>query len=292
MAVYKQTYVPYEGSLSAERWRFTVLARYAFLAVFESRLLATFFMLCFVPPVLACGILYANHNAKALEDVSANIVGAAVNLGVSSAFFTLVFRVQAFLSFLLITFVAPGLVSADMANSALVVYLSKPFSRGEYVFARMAVLVALTSAITWVPALVLIAVQTDLAGTAWLKENYRLAPAFLLSYWLWIVVISLLGLAVSAFLKWRPIATGCLAALFFAGAGVGVLFNQMLSLRTPWGLLLSLDSAIGAIFKAALSGVDQTTTVPAWATAVWLLLLCLASAILLRRRLQAYEAVH
>ena len=64
MAVYKQEYTPYEGPMRGDRWRFAILTRYSFLAVFDSRLLVTFFALCFIPPLLACGILYANHNAK------------------------------------------------------------------------------------------------------------------------------------------------------------------------------------------------------------------------------------
>src|SRR5437764_1836844 len=125
MAVYKQTYVPYEGLQRGDRWRFAILARYSFLSIFESRLLSMFFALCFIPAFLAAGILYANHNAQALQNLW---IGDVIkNLPINRALFTLIFRTQAFLSFLLVTFVGPGLVSADMANNALCVYLSKPF---------------------------------------------------------------------------------------------------------------------------------------------------------------------
>src|ERR1044071_9733270 len=98
MAVYKQTYAPYDGPLRSERWRFAILARYSFLVLFESRLLAMFFALCFIPPLLAGGILHANHNMKAVETLW--MVGSIVQgLPVDSAFFNLLFRTQAFLSF-------------------------------------------------------------------------------------------------------------------------------------------------------------------------------------------------
>src|SRR5262245_30293956 len=123
MAVYKQTYSPYEGPLRDDRWRFMILTRYSFLKVFESRLLAAFFSLCFIPPLLACGILYANHNARALVGLSNEMLGGlASGIKINGAFFNLVFRTQAFLSFLLVTFAGPGLVSGDMANSAIVIY--------------------------------------------------------------------------------------------------------------------------------------------------------------------------
>ena len=290
MAVYKQEYTPYEGPLRGDRWRFAILTRYSFLAVFDSRLLVTFFALCFIPPLLACGILYANHNAKAFESV---LIGDVVGvLPVNGVFFKLVFRTQAFLAFLLVTFVGPGLVSTDVANSALVIYLSKPFSRAEYVLGRLTVLLALTSAVTWIPAAVLMGVQTDLAGFGWLFQNHRVASAFVLSYWLWIVMISLLALAVSAFVKWRPLATGCLLVLFFAGSGFGVLMNQMLELPWQWGQLLNLDSSISIVFDWLMGGLSERGNVPAWTAVVWLALLSVASAALLRRKICAYEAVH
>jgi ABC-2 type transport system permease protein len=285
MAVYKQSYSPYEGPIRGERWRFAILTRYSFLSVFESRLLATFFSLCFIPPFLACAILYANHNAKALENLW---VGGVVNgIPIDSGFFILVFRTQAFLSFLLATFVGPGLVSADTANSALVVYLSKPFSRAEYVLGRMIVLLALTSAVTWIPAVTLMGVQTDLAGFGWLSAHYRVVAAVVITYWLWIVVISLLALAVSALVKWRPLATGSLLGLYFAGAGFGVLTNQLLQLKVQWGLLLSLDSSIGIVFDWLMEGIRERGNVPAWTALAWVTALCVGCAMLLQRKLRA-----
>ncbi len=271
--------------MRGDRWRFAILARYSFLSVFESRLLVVFFALCFIPPLLACGILYANHNAKALQGL---MVGDIVNgLPINSAFYILVFRTQAFLSFLLVTFVGPGLVSADTANSALVIYLSKPLSRSEYVLGRLTVLLALTSAVTWIPAMALIGVQTDLEGIRWLFANNRVATAFLLSFWLWDVAISLLALAVSALVKWRPLATAFLLIVFFAGSGFGVLTNQMLQLQWQLGLLLSLDSSISMIFDWVMDGFGERGNVPAWTALVWLTTLCAASAMLLRRKIRA-----
>jgi ABC-type transport system involved in multi-copper enzyme maturation permease subunit len=285
MAVYKQTYAPYEGPLSDDRWRFAVLARYSFLSVFESKLLAMFFALCFIPPLLAGGILYAQHNAKALEGLFMG--GAVKNLQIDRGLFVLFFRTQAFLSFLLVTFVGPGLVSADTANSALCIYLSKPFSAAEYVLGRLSVLLALTSAVTWLPTLVLAGIRTDLAGFAWLSANYRVVIAFVLGYWLWIVLISVLALAVSAAVKWRPLATGSLLVLFFAAAGLGVLTNQILQLDLQWGLLLSLDSSISIVFGWLLDGVTQQGNIPAWAALGWLAILFLLSAAALRGKIRA-----
>jgi len=291
MAVYKQTYMPYQGPQRSDRWRFTILTRYSFLKVFESRLLAAFFSLCFIPPLLACGILYANHNVKALMGLSPFYGGLASGLRINGAFFNLVFRTQAFLAFLLVTFAGPGLVSGDMANSAIVIYLSKPFSRAEYVMGRLTVLIALTSAVTWIPAVILLVVQTDLAGFRWFHDNYRVAAAFVFSYWLWIAAISLLALAVSAMVKWRPLATGGLLVIFFAGAGFASMTNQILVLNRQWGLLVSLDSSISMVFYWLMEGEAERGHVPAWTAFVTLVALSLACVALLRVKIRAYEEV-
>jgi ABC-2 type transport system permease protein len=292
MAVYKQTYVPYQGPLRNDRWRFTILTRFSFMKVFQSRLLAAFFSLCFIPPLLAGAILYANHNAQALMSLSAPAFGGlASGVKINGAFFNLVFRTQAFLSFLLVTFAGPGLVSGDIANNAIVIYLSKPFSRAEYVMGRLTVLLALTSAVTWVPAVILLVVQTDLAGFRWLHDNYRVAAAFLVAYWLWIAAISLLALAVSAVVKWRPLATGGLLVIFFAGAGFATMTNQILVLNRQWGLLMSLDSSISMVFYWLMEGETERGHVPAWTAFVTLVSLCLACVALLRVKIRAYEEV-
>ena len=292
MAVYKQTYSPYQGAMRADRWRFTVLTRYSFLRVFESRLLASFFSLCFIPPLLACALLYANHNAKALEGFYAAYLGSVTGgLPINGAFFNLVFRTQAFLAFMLVTFIGPGLVSGDMANSAIVIYLSKPVSRAEYVLGRLSVLLALTSAVTWIPALIIMVVQTDLAGFRWFLDNYRVGVAFLLSYWLWIFAISLLSLAVSALVKWRPLATLCLLILFFAGTGFAAMTNQILELNRQWALLISLDSSISMVFYWLMEGETERGHVPAWTALVALTILCVVCTLLLQRKIRAYEEV-
>jgi ABC-2 type transport system permease protein len=289
MAVYKQTYAPYQGPLRGERWRFTILTRFSFMKLFQSRLLAAFFSLCFIPPLVAGGILYANHSAEALTSLSAPIGLASVKI--NGAFFNLVFRTQAFLAFLLVTFAGPGLVSGDMANNAIVIYLSKPFSRAEYVMGRLTVLLALTSAVTWIPAIILLVVQTDLVGFQWFHDNYRVAAAFLVSYWLWIAAISLLALAVSATVKWRPLATGCLLVIFFAGAGFATMTNQVLVLERQWGLLMSLDSSISMVFYWLMEGETERGHVPAWTAFATLVALCIVCVALLRVKIRAYEEV-
>ena len=297
MAVYKQTYKRYQGPLTEERWRFAILARYSFLSILDSRLLAGFYTLCFVPPVLAAGLIYLNHSARAMSELSgAYGQGGVIGLvPINNLFFHMVFRIQAFLAFMLVTFVAPSIVTADISNNAFPVYFSKPISRQEYVGGRIAVLLALTSLITWIPGLILIALQSDMDGTHWLVANYRIAVAFFVSSWIWIIATSLFAIALSAWLRWKSVATGAMLGVFFAGAGLGEMLNNILPVipvPVQWGLLLNLSTVIAMIFDWITEGVTNRGAVPGWTALSVMLLIALGSVSVLYKRVRASDVVN
>jgi ABC-2 type transport system permease protein len=289
MAVYKQTYKRYDGVLTRERWRFAVLARYSFLAIFESRLLAVFYTVCFVPLFLAGALIYVHHSTRAM--MAMDLGNGFRAIPIDSVFFNILFRVQAFLTFILVAFIGPSLVTSDVANNALPIYMSKPFSRGEYVSGRITVLFALTSAITWLPCWILVGLQTDMAGLGWLGANYRIPGALFVSSWIWIISVSLMALAFSAWLKWKPLAAGAMLGVFFAPAGLGTMLNALLPSNKQWGLLLNLSSIISMIFDWMNEGFAQDGEVPAWLGLIVMGLVAGASVWVLRRRIRASEVV-
>ena len=72
------------------------------------------------------------------------------------------------LALFLAAFIGPGQVSPDLANNALSLYLARPFSRVEYVLGKMSVLLMLMSLMTWVPGLLLFALEGYLEGWQWM----------------------------------------------------------------------------------------------------------------------------
>jgi hypothetical protein len=296
MAVYKQTYRRYQGTLTEERWRFAILTRYSLLSILDSRLLAGFYTLCFVPPVLAAGLIYLNHSTRAMSELSGaygqdGVIGL---VPINNLFFHMVFRIQAFLAFMLVTFVAPSTVTSDISNNAFPVYFSKPISRQEYIGGRIAVLLALTSLITWIPGLILVALQADMDGTQWLIANYRIAIAFFLSSWVWIITTSLFGIALSVWLRWKSVATGAMLGVFFAGAGLGEMLNTVLPMfpvPVQWGLLLNLSSVIAMVFDWITEGVTNRGAVPGWTALSVMALVTLGSIWVLYKRVRASDVV-
>ena len=58
------------------------------------------------------------------------------------------------------------------------------------------------------------------------------------------------GAAVSAWVKWRVIATGAIFAVVFVPAGVGGIASAIL--RTKWGLLLNLPVMMSELWQRML----------------------------------------
>ena len=66
MAIYERAYRGYAGPVTPSWSRFLVLPRYAFEAVFASKLFTSFFALCFLPSIVGVVLVYLHHNLKAL----------------------------------------------------------------------------------------------------------------------------------------------------------------------------------------------------------------------------------
>ena len=296
MAVHKRAYRPYEGPLTSERWRFLVLPRYGLLELFESRLLTAFCVLCFVPILIAASAIYIAYSpaARALLEIS-----SASDFVRKPDFFFATLTFQGGLAFLLTAWVAPVLVSPDLVNGALPLYLSRPLTRAEYVLGKATVLLTLLSAITWVPGLVLFALEAGLAE-GWGPANVRIAGAVFAGSWVWILVLTLLGLAISAWIRWRVVASGALAGVFFMGAAFGEMWREVL--HGPWGRLANLYYLVGLVWRS-LFGLFTSRSMaqemfnepgrdlPTWAAWAGLAAAAALSVWFLERRLRAREVV-
>ncbi len=298
MAVYKRSYKPYDGPLTQERTRFLVLPRYAFQELFESRILPAFLVLCLVPFLVELALVYVANSAptRALLHIE-----APPSDFLQVQFFLIALTVQGFLAFFLTAWVAPVLVSPDLVNGALPLYLSRPFTRGEYVLGKASVLVGLLSLITWVPVGIVFSVQAGLAGSAWLAANLRTLAAIFGGALLWISVLTLLGLATSAWIRWRLVASGALFGIFFMGTAFGEAWREVL--KNPWGRLTNLPYMIGIIWTD-LFGFNSRRTLaremlddrraadlPVWAAWLALLAVCALCMWMLNHRLRAREVV-
>jgi ABC-2 type transport system permease protein len=281
MAVYKRGYEPYEGRRTPQRTRFLIIARYAWRRLFDSRWLLLYLVLCSIYPIVAAVLIYLPHNAAFAE-----LFGKFRLIEITPDFFFKFVDGQGTMAFILTGFVGPGLVSPDLTNNALPLYLCRPFSRAEYVVGKMSVLALLISAITWVPGLLLFGFQAYLAGFGWLAANWWIAGAIFLGSWLWIAALCLLALAVSAWVKWRIVAGTLIFVVFFVAAGFAEAISH--TLNTEYGHVLNLFEVIRTVWRW-LFREPEMMRLPIWLAWSTLAAFCAVCYLLLNKKLRAYH---
>ncbi len=305
MAIHRRGYRPYDGPRTAERFRFRILTRYALGRVFQSRLLVIFYVLCFVPTLVAMSAIYISHNVDLLAAMfpRANVPSGDL-IPVTEGFFLPLMSFQATLSVFVTAIIGPGLISPDLTNNALPLYFSRPFSRAEYLIGKFSVLFILLFMITGLPMLLIYALKSGLAGRQWLVDNIHLAFAIAVGSLVWVALISLVSMAASAWVRWRPAAAGMLFALFFIPTGFGAAANGIL--RTSWGNLLNAIVLIGTLWNSlffvnnpdgyataarALNPTPGLPPIPAWSAWTAVAAVCAISVLLLNRKIRAHEVV-
>ncbi|MFB3814196.1 MAG: hypothetical protein ACE14L_08795 [Terriglobales bacterium] len=245
MSVYKRSYTPYTGPRTPAWSRFLVLTRYGLADAWQSRITNVLFVGCLLPFVMALVMIYTMNS----ETVRL-LLGMRGSQGppIDNRFFLAVFQVQCWLALALAAWTGPRLISADLANNALPIILSRPLDRAQYVAGKLLVLFTLLSAVTWLPCLVLFAFQAQLTTTpSWAMQNRFLASGMVLGALLWIAVLSLLALALASWVKWRVVATGLVFGALFVPAGIGEICNAIL--RTNWGSLLNVPYMVTVIWE-------------------------------------------
>jgi len=284
MAVYRRNYKPYAGVVTPEWSRFLVLFRYSRKSVFRSKVQTGLFVICFFFPIACLILIYLAHSASFLAKIGI----PAQLISIDSKFFFRYMSVQGALAFLLTAFVGPGLVSPDLANGALPLFFCRPFSRTEYVLGKSSVLAVLLSEVTWIPGVVLFVMQASLADASWTWSNLWIVGSLVVSSLLWIAVLSLLAMALSAWVKWRIVAGALLLAVMFFGAGFGQAVNAVL--RTDFGYFFNLPYLMGTVW-IALFQVDTEQSISITQAWVAILVYCTFCLWLLLRKVRAYEVI-
>jgi ABC-2 type transport system permease protein len=305
MAVYEQTYKRYAGPLTPEWSRFLIIPRHTLRGTFNSKLFTAFFAFCFIPLLVEAILIYLRHNVGALAALTINVREL---VPVDAFFFEVFVNIQNSFAFLLALLIGPPMVSRDLRNNALPLYLCRPFSRTEYVIGKMSVLLILLSLVTWIPQLLLFFFQSYLEGFAWFKQNMWIGASIVIASLFWILLLALLTQTISALVKWRVVASGALVALFLIPSAFGLFINEVFS--TLWGNVISLIAMIKNVTSGLFGTFEQVGEVrqvrgwegtivreivllepPLWVSWTMLFLICAVCLALLSWRVKAYEVV-
>jgi ABC-2 type transport system permease protein len=262
-----------------------VLPRFAWRRLFQQRLVVLLTVVATIWPLLCAGFIYlANHGdlLKGLDREFRKFVS------VNGNFFLVFMYVQGSFAIFLAALTGPGLIAPDLANNALPLYFSRPLTRSDYALARLLVLFGMLSMITWFPGLLLFGMQVGMAGGSWFRVNWGLGGAMVAGFALWVLLVSVVALTCSAWVKWRVVAGALVLAFFSVLSGVSLMVNEVF--RVTWGHVLDPAWAVNQLWRLML-GVELGSGPGGLACAISLAVIILLLSVLLARKLRPVEVI-
>jgi len=262
-----------------------VLPRYAWQKLYEQRLVLLLTIVSFIWPLLCAGFIYLTNHVELLQGLDNDFLEF---IKVNGRFFSIFMYVQAGFAVFLAALAGPSLVAPDLANNALPLYFSRPLTRWSYALARLTVIIGMLSVVTWIPGLLLFALQVGLAGGWWLVANWTLGVAIVAGFLIWLLILGLVAMASSAYVKWRVVAGAVSLAFFFILSGVSVMIDNIF--RVTWGHVLDPAWAVNRVW-CTLLGVDPPDGPGAGASILALATFVLLLVFVIERKLRPVEVV-
>jgi len=262
-----------------------VLPRYAWRKLYEQRQVLVLTMAAFIWPLLCAGFVYLTNHVELLQGLDPSF---RKFIQVDGRFFSIFMYVQGACAVFLAALAGPGLIAPDLANNALPLYFSRPLTRWSYALARLTVIVGMLSVVTWIPGLLLFGLQVGLAGRLWFLANWTLGAGGVIGFLLWLLLLGLVAMASSAYVKWRVVAGAISLAFFFILAGVSTMIDNVF--RVTWGHVLDPAWAINRVW-CALLGVTPPEGPGAGASLLTLATFMLLLVLVIERKLRPVEVV-
>jgi ABC-2 type transport system permease protein len=241
MPIHDQGYRRYGGSRAPRGQAWSVITRAGLRTMLAKRMFLGLLLVAWFPFFVRAVQIYAASN-----------VPQASFLKPTAETFRQFLDQQSIFVFFVTVYVGAGLIANDRRANALQIYLSKPLTRAEYVFGKLAILVTFLLAVTWAPAMVLLLVQVAFAGNfTFFQNNLFLFPAITVFAALEVVTVATTMLALSSLSKSaRYVAILYAMVLFFSAAIYGVLYAVTRSSSFSWiSLSADLEQVGNIIFR-------------------------------------------
>src|SRR5262249_22668869 len=147
------------------------------------------------------------------------------------------------------------------------------------------------SVVTWIPGALLFLLQAYLEGGGWFARNLWILNALVTVSLAWIIILTLLAVAFSAWIKWRMAGSAALFAIFIIPTPIGFAIQGIL--RTTKGHLLNVGMAMTMmaqeLFRLNVDDDQKFFSLgEAWTVFFVYAAICL---FMLWRRVRAYEVV-
>ena len=278
MPIHDQGYRRYGGLKARRGTGWMVITRAGLRTFFAKRAFLGLLLVSWFPFFVRAVQIYA----------AANLPQAAFLAPTAETFRQFLDQQQIFVFFVTV-YVGAGLIANDRRANALQIYLSKPLTRAEYVFGKLAILMTFLALVTWLPAIVLLIVQISFAGNfTFFRNNAFLFPAITVFSFVQVTMVATAMLALSSLSKSsRYVGILYAAVIFFTQAIYGVLYAVTRSTAMSWiSFSANLTQVGDVIFRQPLK-YDTP-----WPVSLLMIVALIAiSGVVLERRVRGVEVV-
>ena len=280
MPIYEQTYRRHEARGALRRVRFWPITREALRLILARRWFLALLVAAWLPFVVQVIRIYVVTRFPEANRI----------LPVDGRLFGQLLAWQAFFTMFITIFGGAGLVANDLRTGAILVYLSRPLTRRDYVIGKLGVLLLLNLSATLGPGLALYGVALALAPHLFWKWDLAwIAPAVVVQSLAVSLVMSLVALAISSLSRSARVAgLGFFGLLIGLEVARGILYALY---RRPETALLSLQADLRSLGVTLFGLTDRSVNVP-WAYAAAILAaVSIGCVLVLRSRVRAVEIV-
>jgi ABC-2 type transport system permease protein len=276
--IHDQGYRRYGGVRAAPGRAWSVIARAGIRTMLAKRLFLGLLLVSWVQFFIRAVFVYLSTS-----------VPQASFLAADARTFRQFLEIQEVFMFFVAVYAGAGLIANDRRANALQIYLSKPLTRVEYVFGKLAVLMAFLLLVTWVPAIALLLVQIMFSGSfQFVVDNAFLFPAITVFSLIQVTAVAMAMLALSSLSNSSRFVGILYAALiFFSQAIYGVV---MLITRNTGLAWLSMPLNLAQIGDAVF-GLPLRYRMPLPAAFLAVAVLIGLSVYILERRVRGVEVV-
>ncbi len=278
MPIHDQGYRRYAGARAPLGRAWAVIARNGIMTLIRKRMFLALLLLAWMPFIVRAVQIYAATNLPQVQF-----------LAPTREMFRQFLEQQGVFVFFITVYAGAGLIANDRRANALQIYLSKPLTRVEYVFGKLAILISFLLLVTWVPAVLLLLVQILFAGSFdFVVENLMLLPAITLFACVQVITVSLAMLALSSLSRSsRYVGVMYAVLIFFSQAVYGVVYAITRDSRWGWIALTNNLERIGdTVFR-----LPSDNNIPLIAAVAVVLAVAALSAVVLERRVRGVEVV-
>jgi len=258
-----------------------VIAAHGLRSIVRKRAFLFLMILSWIPVVVRGVQIWAAANVPGMSQIGM--------LAVNPQMFRDFLNQQEPLVFFITVYVGSGLIADDIRANALQLYLSRPITRTQYIAGKAAILMAALSAVTFVPAMLLLLLVPAFAGRmTFLWDNLSLVASISAYSVIQITLSAFLILALSSLSKSRWFVAILYAGLgFFTHAVFGVLGAAISGSAFSWVSIFANVRQVGDVLFRLPPRHDTNPLI----SATVIVLIIAASAAVLRRRIRAIEVV-